>query len=378
MSIAVVLPPGWQNDLGVLTALCALHGRLPEQRVTFHVAPTILGPTVELAIIPISQGTASWASAWLEQSDTPIVLYLSDLTGVPRLWSQLIPRAVGILVPEQDWLSLLRAARPRLPALWVPPDAPGPEPSLLPTLNAPQPYLLTWAPASAPSIAAIAEAFACLAHSHDELQLVVIGDADRDLWRRRLRAYSLWHRAWILADNAYAQAHTLTNNALAVIAPVPPAGRCVGLLTSLANTSALRYVVLEESGEQGRVTLKQGVLTIGLDSLQAPQVLAAAIEVLLDTDAHTLGAPLGVRRDVKNTALSRKSAVLTAFLARVASTERSPQPVPMATDLVTFYTDLVTDCLHELGISILPTPTVTAIADCIAGLTRPARTEGPT
>ncbi|MEN6479252.1 MAG: hypothetical protein ABFD20_06410, partial [Anaerolineales bacterium] len=341
MSIAVVLPPGWKDDLGVLTALCALHGRLPEQRVTFHVASTMLGPTVELAIVPISQRTASWASAWLEQGDALAVLYLSDLTGIPQLWTQLIPRAAGILLPEREWLSLLHAARPRLPALWVPPDDLSPEPSLHPTVGTAQPYLLTWAPANAPSIGAIAEAFACLACSHDDLQLVVIGGADRDLWRRSLRAYGLWHRAWVLDDSAYAQAYALTSNALAVIAPIPPAGRCVGLLTSLARTTALRCVVLEENGEQGPVSVKQGVPIIGLDSLQAPQALAAAIEVLLDTDVHALGARWSSLRDARSSALLRESEALAAFLARVVSEGGSAQPTPMATDLVAFYTNLV-------------------------------------
>jgi hypothetical protein len=397
MELAVALPPRWRRDLGSLAMLAVLWSVSRQHPMTLIVpAGERLSPSellrtgasaqkdwgafaredvaARVLVVPASSASVSWAVTLLRETQQAAVLFVADLCTTPRLSPDLIALADGALLCEPHWHDLLRAAEPELPLLLLDTahqqDAPGLSPSGSGATVIP--YIVTWSPATEPSIALITEAFGLLVERAPQLQLVVLGDGGTRTWRRWTRMMGVALKCWLPGADAFQRADALMANAVATISPIAPHGLSAAPWWLQARASSPPHVALT-AGEAGWVSVVNGVPQVQAEAHGAARTLALTIEMLLEMDADAAGALARLRRKSSEQASREQLSLLPAFLDAVQARRAQGNRMPGHTfrgDCESYFVGLSTNALGGLGLPELAPQTVHAIACSIAGLTR--------
>jgi len=393
VNVTLALPYGWRHNVSAVAALAALR-----QHATKHALVVLVPPDefteedalrsginvrawrtegeldlpTDVLVVPAGSGSELWARSC--RGRVRFVPYLYDLTSGPTARRELFGTSDGVLVAEPSWANLMHRAAPGWPTLYLPP---GQVPrDLCGTLakHPSAPYLLTWAPASTASIAAIATAFEKLAKCIEDLHVVVVGRADEEAWRRELRPLGLWRRA-ILLPFVPSQVGQLMGSAHAVVAPSPSAGHSAALLFSEAREWALRLVELAPG--EGSLVLEDGVPQVRVGNHHAGDTLYASLVALCGMDDGHAQALLARRRARQQQLLRERVGQFDAFLLAIAGAPPAKAFVRdawagRADDLRGYCVGVTTACIGELGLTTLDAQTSRSLAESLATLTRVA------
>ena len=232
------------------------------------------------------------------------------------------------------------------------------------------PYLITWSPATEPSIALVLEALGLLTARTPELQLVVLGGAGCEMWQRWSRALGVASRCWLLAADAIPRADELIANATATIAPVVPDDCSAALWSHRARVNSPPHVALT-AGDASWVTLVDGAPQVQVQARDAARTLALTINELLSLDAATVDHLATLRREALSKSSLEELTLVAPFLdaAWARHRQRNHSSAPsFRGDRESYLIGLSAATLRELGLAEVAPQTVHSIATSIADL----------